>query len=104
MEQEYLFKMTLDVYPEADGGRESTPVTVYVSGDDISQLKAEIDECILTSCRNCKANPGKADVDMFIEDEEKLLDEDTQTVWISSDFTKVFYSDEEYQKYESTIK
>ena len=90
----YTYKLTLTIYPIADCGEDlnkGEPLEAIIEGNNVFEMKSEIDYTILATMKAHKANDGVTFVEMDIEKDGEYYDHDEQTVWVNLQTDRVVY-------------
>lgn len=80
-----MYKLELTIYPIADCGEDlkhGEPLEVSYEGNDIHQMKKDIDTTILHTMRELNANDGETFVELLIEHDGEYYDHDEQCIYV----------------------
>lgn len=84
-EETNMYKLELTIYPIADCGKDlkhGEPLVVSYEGNDVYEMKKDIDATILRAMRELNANDGETFVKLLIEHNGEYYDHDEQWIFV----------------------
>lgn len=89
-----MFKITLDIYPIADCGKDLSkgePSTISYEGADLYQLQYYISDTLINVMRAFNCNDGETFIEIAIEKDGEYYDHDEVTVFVDFINNRVRY-------------